>query len=85
MKPLAAVLFLIVASVAVPILASTVAAQGFDRDSCIRGCAWLRPVPGRNYGGQWMNYQNCVSDCEKRFWDNFDEETRDLERERDQD
>ncbi len=82
MKSLVAVLLFIAATLALPGFPLTAAAQdSFDRDSCIRGCAWLRPT-GRNYGG-WMNYQNCIADCEKRFWRDFDDRTRDLERERD--
>ncbi len=84
MKSLVVVLLFVVASVAIPILASTAAAQGaFDRDSCLRGCAWLKPI-GRGHGG-WINYQNCMAECERRFWNDFDDKTRDLERERDQD
>ncbi len=81
MKSLLLVLFLAIASVAVPILSSTAAAQGFDRDSCLRGCAWLRPT-GRDFGG-WMNYNNCVAECERQFWNEFDDNIKDLERERD--
>ncbi len=80
MKFSVVVLLLVVASLAVPILSFTAAAQvPFDRDSCLRNCAWLKPV-GRDYGG-WMNYNNCVAGCEKRFWDEFDQKTKDLERE----
>ena len=85
MRSLVAVLFLVIASVAVPILSSTAEAQGgFDRDSCLRSCAWLRPIGGRNYGG-WMNYQNCMAECERQFWKDFDDTARSLERERDKD
>jgi hypothetical protein len=84
MKSLVVVLFLVVASVGVPVLSSTAEAQDFDRDSCLRGCAWLKPIGSRSYGG-WMNYNNCVSDCEKRFWAEFDDKTSELERERDKD
>jgi hypothetical protein len=84
MKFLACALMLVMAAVAVPVLSSTAAAQGgFDRDSCLRNCAWLRPT-GRGSGG-WMNYQNCMAECERRFWKDFDDKTRDLERERDED
>lgn len=83
MKSLVVVLFLVVASVAVPVLSSTAAAQVVDRDGCLRGCAWLRPV-GRGMGG-WAAYQNCVAACEKEFWDDFDDKTGELERERDKD
>ena len=83
MKSLVVVLFLVVASVAVPILASTAEAQGFDRDSCLRGCAWLRPS-GRGMGG-WQNYQNCMAECERQFWNEFDDKIKELERERDKD
>lgn len=85
MKSLVVALFLAFAFMAVPILAPTAAAQvPFDRDSCLRGCAWLKPIGSRSYGG-WMNYSNCVSDCEKRFWADFDDKTGELERERDKD
>jgi len=84
MKSLACALMLVVAAVTVPVLSSTVAAQGaFDRDSCLRNCAWLRPT-GPSSGG-WMSYQNCMAECERRFWKDFDDRTSDLERERDKD
>ena len=63
----------------VPILSHVVLAQGaagFDRHSCIQNCGWLRPY-GYDYG-QYMNYYNCMSRCESRFWRQFDENTRDL-------
>jgi hypothetical protein len=82
MKSLVVALFLVVASVAVPALSSTAAAQTVDRDGCLRNCAWLKPT-GRGMGS-WMNYQNCVAACEKEFWDDFDDKTKELERERDQ-
>ena len=86
MRSLVVGLFLGIASLAVPILSSPAAAQGaFDRTTCLQGCAWLKPTDARGAYGQWMNYQNCVSDCEKRFWADFDDKTRDLERERDKD
>ncbi len=58
-----------------------VLAQGapdFDRHSCLQNCAWLRPY-GNNYG-QYMNYHNCIARCESRFWQQFDRNTRDLEK-----
>ncbi len=83
MKAFVIVLFFVVASVAVPILSSTAAAQAdFDRDACLRKCAWHKPF-GTNYG-QWMNYEKCISDCERRSWNGVDDKTKDLERERDQ-
>ncbi len=83
MKSLVVAFCFVIACVAVSLLPSTAAAQGFDRDSCIRGCAWLKPT-GRDYGG-WINYSNCIADCERRFWKEFDDETGRLERERDKD
>jgi hypothetical protein len=67
----------------VPILAYAVLAQdapGFNRETCIQGCAWLRPFGYYNYG-QYMNYYNCLSGCESRFWQEFDKNTEDLEKE----
>jgi hypothetical protein len=81
MKSLIIALSFVIACLAVSLLSSTAAAQDFDRDSCLRGCAWLRPM-GKDYGG-WMNYSNCMADCERRFWQDFDDKTRELERERD--
>ncbi len=81
MKSLIIALWFVGACVAISLLSSTAAAQGFDRDSCLRGCAWLRPM-GKDYGG-WMNYSNCMADCERRFWKDFDDKTKELERERD--
>jgi len=84
MKSLVVAIFLLVAFVAVPALSPTAEAQGVDRDGCLRNCAWLKPIGARDYGA-WMNYQNCVAACEKEFWDDFDDKTRELERERDKD
>jgi hypothetical protein len=82
MKSLVVALFFVVlCCLAVSLSSSTATAQGFDRDSCLRGCAWLRPT-GKDFGG-WMNYSNCMADCEKRFWKEFDDQTRELEQERD--
>ena len=79
MKPLLYGAILLAALAMVPILSHAVLAQGdagFDRNSCIQGCAWLRPL-GYNYG-QYANYYNCMSRCESRFWREFDQNTRDL-------
>lgn len=71
---------IIIAALAmVPMLSCAVLAQGpaFDRNSCIRNCAWLRPY-NYNYG-QYMNYHNCMARCESLFWRQFDKDTRQLE------
>ncbi len=65
----------------VPILSYNVPAQGapgFDRHSCLQNCAWLRPF-GNNFG-QYMNYHNCIARCESQFWQHFDRNTKDLEK-----
>ena len=74
---------LIAALAMVSILPQAVPAQdaaGFDRDSCIRGSAWLMPIGYYNYG-RYLNYYNCLSSCESRFWREFDKNTEDLEKE----
>jgi hypothetical protein len=71
---------LIVALAMIPILSHAVLAQrtaGFDRNSCIQSCAWLKPF-GYNSYGQYMNYYNCMARCESRFWREFDMKARDL-------
>jgi hypothetical protein len=84
MKTLLHVTVVMAALALVPILSCTSTAQGsFDRDGCLRGCAALKPV-GRGMGG-WAAYQSCVADCERQFWNEFDEKIDDLERERDKD
>ncbi len=80
MKSLVVVLFLMVAFVAIPSLSSTAVAQGFDRDGCLRDCEPLKPIAR---GMNWAAYQRCVADCERQFWDEYDENIKDLERERD--
>jgi hypothetical protein len=82
MKSLVVVLFFVAAAVAVPNLSSTAAAQGFDRDGCLRNCQSLRPVGGSRAG--WAIYQRCMADCEREFWNEFDEKIEDLERKRDE-
>jgi hypothetical protein len=82
MKSLVVVLVLLVAFVAVPTFSSTAVAQ-FDRDGCLRSCESLKPI-GRGMGA-WGAYQRCVADCERQFWDEFDEKVRDAERKRDED
>ncbi len=58
-------------------------AQGdFDRDGCLRSCDWLKPRVG---AGSWAAYSNCVAECERAFWDEFNRKEKDLERERDKD
>ena len=65
----------------VPVLFLPSPAQGiFDRDGCIRSCDWLKPRTGM---GGYQTWANCIRDCEKAFWDEFDENQKDLERERD--
>ena len=66
----------------VPVLSCTATAQGsFDRDGCLRSCEALKGT-GRT---GWAQYQRCVADCEREFWNEYDEKIRDLERERDKD
>ncbi|HTY26146.1 MAG TPA: hypothetical protein VMC85_23650 [Desulfomonilaceae bacterium] len=80
MKSSIYVAILIAALAIVPLLSHPVLAQGaagFDRNSCIQNCAWLKPF-GYNYG-QYMNYYNCVARCESRFWQEFDRNSRELE------
>lgn len=82
MKPLLYGAILIAALAMVPILSHGVLAQGaagFDRNSCIQNCGWLKPLGHYSYG-QYMNYYNCTSRCESRFWQEFDENTRDLKK-----
>jgi hypothetical protein len=82
MKTLLHVTVVMAVLASVPILSCMATAQGdFDRDGCLRSCAALRPT-GRS---GWAIYQRCVADCERQFWDEYDEKISDLERERDKD
>ncbi len=77
------VAILIAALAIVPILSHTVMAQsiaGYDLDSCVQKCEWLKPYgdwPGGSpYNGyyQYQDYTNCRSSCEIPFWREFDKE-----------
>ena len=80
MKTLIYMMILFAALVMVPMLSNVVTAQspGFDREQCLQNCSWLKPWGGRSYG-QYLNYANCVSGCESRFWSEFDRNTDRLE------
>ncbi len=81
MKTALYVMILLAALVMVPIMSNVVMAQaGFDRESCLQNCSWLKPW-SNNYG-QYANYYNCVAGCESQFWSEFDRNTERLERKR---
>lgn len=56
---------------------------GFDRDECEEDCRWQFGVePSFMGGGGWPDsgyyaYADCIRDCNKKFWKEFDKETGD--------
>jgi hypothetical protein len=56
----------------------------FDRQACERACRTRYGGPGvfndDDSGHKLMSLDSCMQDCDRRFWDDFDRKTDEMER-----
>jgi len=80
MKALVYISVIIVALLVVPMISSIAMAQSvpFDRNLCNQNCSWLKS--GARSPGGYMNYANCIANCDSQFWRSIDRITGDTEK-----